>query len=196
MRFLHARVESEDVKAVALAVPLVFFPRYSVCTSAWMDDKQESQASEPTPTLSPPTSEESSFDHASLQSTPRTGYGPYGIVQRNGQRRYGPPPDWGGPPPPQRCEIFVGKIPRDLFEDKLVPVLENIYAMRFMMDFSMDVRGCAFVVGICTRVDNCCLFVGGIPNKVCIAHSVVVVYMCSQDGHYPSLMLIFPVRYT
>jgi RNA recognition motif-containing protein len=53
----------------------------------------------------------------------RTGYS---MVQENGQRKYGPPPDWKGPPPPRGCEIFIGKIPRDCFEDELVPVFEKI----------------------------------------------------------------------
>jgi len=52
----------------------------------------------------------------------------YPIVQENGQRRYGPPPGWdldvNGPP--RGCEVFVGKIPRDCFEDELVPVLEKV----------------------------------------------------------------------
>ena len=190
-------------KLSSLAVPLVFFPLLAVCASVCMEHEQESQASEPTyaeTTLSPPTSEESSLD-TSLQNTPspiaklmaRTGYS---IVQQNGQRRYGPPPDWEGPPPPRGCEIFVGKIPRDCFEDELVPVFEKvgrIYEMRLMMDFSGQNRGYAFVVygnpleakesvrvlnnyeirkgrtlGICMSVDNCRLFVGGIPKKVCM----------------------------
>ena len=117
-----------------------------------------------------------------------------GIVQQNGQRRYGPPRDWVGPPPPRGCEVFVGKIPRDSFEDELVPVFEKvgkIYEMRLMMEYSGHNRGYAFVVyttpaeakecvkvlnsheirkgrtlGVCMSVDNCRLFVGGIPKKV------------------------------
>lgn len=47
--------------------------------------------------------------------------------QENGQRRYGgPPPDWDGPPPERGSEIFVGKLPRDLFEDELVPLCEKV----------------------------------------------------------------------
>ncbi len=34
----------------------------------------------------------------------------------------GPPPGWEGPPPGRGCEIFVGKVPRDCYEDELVPV--------------------------------------------------------------------------
>ncbi len=118
----------------------------------------------------------------------RTGYS---IVQANGQRRYGPPPDWDGPIPQRGCEVFVGNVPRDCFEDELVPVFERvgkIYEMR--MNYTRLNRGYCFVVfansseakecvrqlntyeirkgrtlGICMSVDNCRLFVGGIPKK-------------------------------
>lgn len=117
----------------------------------------------------------------------------YSLVQENGQRKYGgPPPDWEGPSPERGCEIFIGKLPRDLYEDELVPVLEKIgkiYELRMMMDFNGNNRGYAFVLftnrqearnaikqlnnyeirngrllGVCASVDNCRLFVGGIPK--------------------------------
>ncbi|XP_029933858.1 APOBEC1 complementation factor isoform X2 [Myripristis murdjan] len=120
----------------------------------------------------------------------RTGYQ---LLQENGQRRYGgPPPGWDGPPPERGSEIFVGKLPRDLFEDELVPLCEKfgkIYEVRMMMDFNGNNRGYAFVtfttkqearaamkqlnnyeirngrlLGVCASVDNCRLFVGGIPK--------------------------------
>ncbi|XP_067908602.1 APOBEC1 complementation factor isoform X5 [Heterodontus francisci] len=120
----------------------------------------------------------------------RTGYC---LVQENGQRKYGgPPPGWEGPSPERGCEIFIGKLPRDLYEDELVPVLEKIgkiYELRMMMDFNGNNRGYAFVLftnrqdaknaikqlnnyeirngrllGVCASVDNCRLFVGGIPK--------------------------------
>ncbi|XP_029444885.1 RNA-binding protein 47 isoform X2 [Rhinatrema bivittatum] len=120
----------------------------------------------------------------------RTGYS---MVQENGQRKYGgPPPDWEGLHPPRGCEVFVGKIPRDVYEDELVPVFESvgrIYEMRLMMDFDGKNRGYAFVMythkheakravrelnnyeirpgrllGVCCSVDNCRLFIGGIPK--------------------------------
>jgi len=52
---------------------------------------------------------------ALLSLLERTGYP---LVQENGQRKYGPPPDWpvDKPPPARGCEVFVGKIPRDCFE--------------------------------------------------------------------------------
>ncbi|KAF7259634.1 hypothetical protein EG68_05750 [Paragonimus skrjabini miyazakii] len=116
----------------------------------------------------------------------------YPILQENGQRRYGPPPDWVGPQPPRGCEVFIGKIPRDCFEDELVPIFETvgkIYMFRLMMDFSGCNRGYGFCIytnredtrravaeldsyeirrgktlGVCFSVDNCRLFVGGIPK--------------------------------
>ncbi|XP_056622484.1 RNA-binding protein 47 isoform X3 [Triplophysa dalaica] len=119
----------------------------------------------------------------------RTGYG---MVQENGQRKYGPPPGWQAQSPPRGCEIFVGKIPRDVYEDELVPAFESvgrIYEMRLMMDFDGKNRGYAFVMytqkheakravrelnnyeirpgrllGVCSSVDNCRLFIGGIPK--------------------------------
>lgn len=120
----------------------------------------------------------------------RTGYS---LVQENGQRKYGgPPPGWDAAPPERGCEIFIGKLPRDLFEDELIPLCEKIgkiYEMRMMMDFNGNNRGYAFVtfsnkveaknaikqlnnyeirngrlLGVCASVDNCRLFVGGIPK--------------------------------
>ncbi|XP_036993942.2 RNA-binding protein 47 isoform X1 [Artibeus jamaicensis] len=120
----------------------------------------------------------------------RTGYT---MAQENGQRKYGgPPPGWEGPHPQRGCEVFVGKIPRDVYEDELVPVFETvgrIYELRLMMDFDGKNRGYAFVMychkneakravrelnnyeirpgrllGVCCSVDNCRLFIGGIPK--------------------------------
>ncbi|XP_070199264.1 probable RNA-binding protein 46 isoform X3 [Littorina saxatilis] len=120
----------------------------------------------------------------------RTGFP---MVQENGQRKFGPPPSWEGPAPPRGCEIFIGKIPRDIYEDELVPIFEKvgpIYEFRLMMDFSGSNRGYAFcmytnrtdakraikelnnfevkkgrLLGVCSSVDNCRLFVGGIPKN-------------------------------
>ncbi|XP_060555906.1 APOBEC1 complementation factor-like [Ruditapes philippinarum] len=130
-------------------------------------------------------------ERALLNLMEKTGYT---MIQENGQRKYGgPPPDWDGPQPGRGCEIFVGKIPRDCFEDELVPAFEKIgkiYEFRLMMDFSGSNRGYAFVMytnkndaiqavrlmnnyeirkgrllGVCPSVDNCRLFVGGIPKN-------------------------------
>lgn len=117
----------------------------------------------------------------------------YTLVQENGQRRYGPPPNWKCEAPPRGCEVFIGKIPRDCFEDELIPVFEQIgpiYMFRLMMEFDGANRGFGFCVytnredtkravqelnnyeirkgktiGVCLSVDNCRLFVGGIPKN-------------------------------
>ncbi|NXW87713.1 RBM46 protein, partial [Alopecoenas beccarii] len=87
----------------------------------------------------------------------------YSLVQENGQRKFGgPPPGWEGPPPPRGCEVFVGKIPRDMYEDELVPVFERagkIYEFRLMMEFSGK------FIGVCVSLDNCRLFIGAIPKE-------------------------------
>ncbi|KAI9553292.1 hypothetical protein GHT06_021188 [Daphnia sinensis] len=117
-----------------------------------------------------------------------------GIMLRNGQRTYGgPPPNWTGPPPIKGSEVFVGKIPRDLMEDELLPIFETVgpvYEIRLMMDgVAGGNRGFAFVtfttpsdatkaiqllnryeirpnrfIGVLRSLDNCRLFIGGIPN--------------------------------
>lgn len=118
----------------------------------------------------------------------------YNIVQRNGQRIFGgPPPDWTGPPPPKGSEIFVGKVPRDCFEEELVPIFQRvgqIYELRLMMDFSGSNRGYLFVrytcredakkavrefnnyeirdgkfLGVLHSVDNRKLYISGIPKN-------------------------------
>ncbi|XP_062865898.1 probable RNA-binding protein 46 isoform X2 [Trichomycterus rosablanca] len=133
---------------------------------------------------------ESPNEAALLALMEKTGYS---MVQENGQRKFGgPPPGWDGPPPPRGCEVFVGKIPRDMYEDKLVPVFERagrIYEFRLMMEFSGENRGYAFVmyttkeaaqraihlldnyeirpgkfIGVCVSLDNCRLFIGSIPK--------------------------------
>ncbi|XP_061816592.1 probable RNA-binding protein 46 isoform X1 [Nerophis lumbriciformis] len=126
---------------------------------------------------------------ALLELMNKTGYD---IVQENGQRKYGgPPPDWEGPAP-RDSEVFVGSIPRNMYEDELVPLFEtagSIYELRLMMDFNGENRGYAFVkytereealkaiqmlnnyevrpkklIGVCICLNNCRLFVGCIPK--------------------------------
>ncbi|GIY43730.1 RNA-binding protein 47 [Caerostris extrusa] len=117
----------------------------------------------------------------------------YEITNENGQRKYGPKDTNNMPIPPKGSEVFVGKLPRDVFEDELVPLFEQIgpiYEMRLMMDYGTSNRGFAFVtytcpdhakkaiedlnnheirkgrfIGVCKSVDNCRLFVGGIPKS-------------------------------
>uniref|UniRef100_UPI00358E2D20 probable RNA-binding protein 46 n=1 Tax=Myxine glutinosa TaxID=7769 RepID=UPI00358E2D20 len=129
--------------------------------------------------------------HALLDLMEKYGYN---MVQKNGQRRFGPPPDWIGPPPPQGCEVFIGRIPHDVFEDELVPVFESvgpIYEFRLMLKFSGENRGYAFVtytnqkdsqsavdalnkyelrpghqLCVCIISENSRLFLGGLPRGI------------------------------
>ncbi|XP_034018329.1 heterogeneous nuclear ribonucleoprotein Q isoform X3 [Thalassophryne amazonica] len=121
----------------------------------------------------------------------------YTLDVTTGQRKYGgPPPEpvYTGSQPTVGTEIFVGKIPRDLFEDELVPLFEKagpIWDLRLMMDpLSGLNRGYAFVtfctkeaaqeavklcndheirpgrhIGVCISVANNRLFVGSIPKS-------------------------------
>ncbi|XP_044729066.1 heterogeneous nuclear ribonucleoprotein Q isoform X3 [Chrysoperla carnea] len=77
----------------------------------------------------------------------RTGYT---LDVTTGQRKYGgPPPGWEGPTPGNGCEVFCGKIPKDMYEDELIPLFENcgtIWDLRLMMDpMTGTNRGYAFV---------------------------------------------------
>ncbi|XP_026682691.1 uncharacterized protein LOC103513782 [Diaphorina citri] len=122
----------------------------------------------------------------------RTGYS---LDVTTGQRKYGgPPPNWQGPAPGVGCEVFCGKIPRDVYEDELIVLFEKcgtIYDLRLMMDpLSGTNRGYAFVTytsrdqaDVATReldnyeikpgktlkvnisVPNLRLFVGNIPKS-------------------------------
>jgi len=71
----------------------------------------------------------------------------YSIQQDNGQRIYGPPPDWTGSAP-KDSEIFIGKLPNDIYEYDIVPLFSSvgkIYMLRIMQNFSGLNRGFAFV---------------------------------------------------
>ncbi|XP_002157894.3 heterogeneous nuclear ribonucleoprotein Q isoform X1 [Hydra vulgaris] len=127
----------------------------------------------------------------------RTGYT---LDITTGQRKYGgPPPHWEGPVPgtgeKKFCsQIFIGKLPRDMYEDELVPMFEphgTIYDLRIMVDpFSGLNKGFAFctyttkeaatlavkemdgkqvrdgkTLGVCLSQANNRLFVGSIPKS-------------------------------
>jgi heterogeneous nuclear ribonucleoprotein R len=77
----------------------------------------------------------------------RTGYT---LDVTTGQRKFGgPPPGWEGEPPSNGCEVFCGKIPRDIYESDLIPLFEKcgkIWDLRLMMDpMTGSNRGYAFV---------------------------------------------------
>ncbi|XP_067312574.1 dead end protein 1 [Pseudorasbora parva] len=70
------------------------------------------------------------------------------LTQVNGQRKYGgPPPGWQGPAPGPGCEVFISQIPRDVYEDRLIPLFQSVgtlYEFRLMMNFSGQNRGFAY----------------------------------------------------
>lgn len=114
----------------------------------------------------------------------------YFMDQKKGQRR-SIPPGRVGPEPPRGCEIFIGRIPRYVYEDILIPVFSTvglIYELRLMMDFSGSNRGYAFLkyadraqavaavtlldryeilaghrIGVVISQDNCHLFLRDVP---------------------------------
>lgn len=114
----------------------------------------------------------------------------YVISQYNGQRVYRNPTSVANP---KDCEVYVGNLPRDMFEDELIPLFETtgkIFQMRLMLDFTGKNRGFCFVkyfdkiaahgsvnilngyiirgkeIRVQKSVDNCRLFVGALPTHV------------------------------
>jgi len=80
----------------------------------------------------------------------RTGYG---LDVTTGQRKYGgPPPGWDGGQPGPGHEVFCGRIPKDIYEDELIPHFEKcgpIWDLRLMMDpLTGNNRGFCFVTFI------------------------------------------------
>ncbi len=56
-------------------------------------------------------------------------------------------PGWQGPVPGPGCEVFISQIPRDVYEDRLIPLFQSvgtIYEFRLMMNFSGQNRGFAY----------------------------------------------------
>jgi RNA recognition motif-containing protein len=111
----------------------------------------------------------------------------------------------------QYSEIFIGRLPRDLFEDELFPHLMQmggtILKIRYMMDFSGSNRGFCFVkfanpreailatrllngkilrpqndpIGVKISFDNKCLFFGNLPPN-CTAQQLVRALVRAEIG--------------
>ncbi|XP_014228816.1 probable RNA-binding protein 46 [Trichogramma pretiosum] len=118
----------------------------------------------------------------------------YELVQENGQRRLTAPELTAEVRERIKgAEIFLGRLPRDCYEDELMPILEKagrLLELRLMLDFSGQTRGYAFAlypdartarracsmldgykirpnhpIGVVKSVDNCRLFFGGVPKN-------------------------------
>lgn len=117
----------------------------------------------------------------------------YELIQENGQRRLTAPElTKEYRERIKGAEVFLGRLPRDCYEDELMPVLDNIgrlLELRLMLDFSGSTRGYAFAlfenakiaknacdrlngfqlrpghrIGVVKSIDNCRLFFGGVPK--------------------------------
>ncbi|KYM93931.1 PREDICTED: probable RNA-binding protein 46 [Cyphomyrmex costatus] len=117
----------------------------------------------------------------------------YDLVQENGQRRLTAPEIVQGDRQRGKgAEVFLGRLPRDCYEDELMPLLEQVgrlLELRLMLDFSGSTRGYAFAlyedpriarmacelldgheirpghrIGVVKSMDNCRLFFGGVPK--------------------------------
>lgn len=54
---------------------------------------------------------------------------------------------WIGDPPPSGSEVFIGKLPQDIYENQLIPLFQSVgklYEFRLMMTFSGLNRGFAY----------------------------------------------------
>lgn len=54
---------------------------------------------------------------------------------------------WDWPTPGARCEVFISQIPRDAYEDLLIPLFSSVgplWQFRLMMNFSGQNRGFAY----------------------------------------------------
>lgn len=115
----------------------------------------------------------------------------YEIKQVNGQRIYSVSDSQKIPLPPKGTEIFIGHLPKKIYEYDIIPLLEKfgrLYNFRLMLDFFGNTRGYAFAtyfnseeasraiqflngyeirpnfhIGVYRSVDNCRLFVGNLP---------------------------------
>lgn len=118
----------------------------------------------------------------------------YPLVQINGRRLLGPPKNHVGPPPENGCELYIKRIPKDMFEIDIVPHFQRfgkVYEFRLMMDYNNMNRGYGyikfcnetdalralevmphFILGprktfdIQRSYDKCRLFVGNIPKDL------------------------------
>ncbi|XP_078049784.1 putative RNA-binding protein 46 [Augochlora pura] len=158
---------------------------------AGASEDRSSVAMESNKSVTSSTSNECQLTIRLLEMLQRT---KYELVQENGQRRLTAPEIVRGEKERVKgAEIFLGRLPRDCYEDELMPILEKIgrlSELRLMLDFSGSTRGYAFAlfedskiarracnrldgfeirpghrIGVVKSVDNCRLFFGGVPKN-------------------------------
>lgn len=120
------------------------------------------------------------------------------IVQERRLKRYEPPPQWIGPPPPRGCVLYMGNMPINISEDELIPLLTAagpIYDLRLMAYENGSNRVFGFVtyftkydaavalhklnrheirpgiiMKVCLSNDNRCLMLRNIPLTIPKSH--------------------------
>ncbi|KAF9418507.1 hypothetical protein HW555_004656 [Spodoptera exigua] len=134
----------------------------------------------------------------------------YTLTQINGQRIYRKAPHaWSGPEPSRNCEVFIGRIPHDCFEDTLVPLFRQageLFEFRLMINFSGWNRGYAFAMyttdaeasnairmfnnymirpswqlGVCPSINNCRIFISRIPPTTPSAEIIRLLYALTDE---------------
>ncbi|KAJ1527941.1 hypothetical protein ONE63_007874 [Megalurothrips usitatus] len=154
--------------------------------------------------MNPPTTEEV---WRALEARLGANLGGYKLIQVNGQRKLFDPTVRDAFNPPEGSEVFVGRLPRDLYEDELLPHILRvgpIFEMRFMMNFSGTNRGFAFVtffnrrtaqkavklldnleirsgqcIGVMPSVNNRRLYITGLCGPD--SHSMHILQQCTED---------------
>nr|XP_019595846.1 PREDICTED: dead end protein homolog 1 isoform X1 [Rhinolophus sinicus] len=72
---------------------------------------------------------------------------PRNVPVDNGVPPHPHPPGWVGSPPPPGSEVFIGRLPQDVYEHQLIPLFQRVgrlYEFRLMMTFSGLNRGFAY----------------------------------------------------
>ncbi|XP_020280347.1 uncharacterized protein LOC109853041 isoform X2 [Pseudomyrmex gracilis] len=134
-------------------------------------------------------------------------------TQINGQRILSiQPTRWSGPAPGIPCEIFVGRIPKDIYEDTLYPLFRTvgeIFQIRLMVDMAELTRGYCFImyttpedaeraikeldeyeilpgqkIRVLASLDKCKLYIGPLPWYIESEEVVRVIYASAWDINY------------
>ncbi|XP_029677092.1 uncharacterized protein LOC115243926 [Formica exsecta] len=137
-------------------------------------------------------------------------------TQINGQRILSIQPfRWTGPTPGIDCEIFVGRIPKTIYEDTLYPLFKTIgevFQIRLMVDMAELTRGYCFImytnpedagraiaqldqyeispgkkIRVLASVNKCKLYIGPLPWFIASEEVVRVIYASAWDIEYVSI---------
>ncbi|XP_011641499.1 probable RNA-binding protein 46 isoform X1 [Pogonomyrmex barbatus] len=137
-------------------------------------------------------------------------------TQINGQRILSIQPfRWSGPTPGIECEIFVGRIPKTIYEDTLYPLFKmvgEVFQIRLMVDMAELTRGYCFImytnpedaaraiteldqyeispgrkIRVLASVNKCKLYIGPLPWHIASEEVVRVIYASAWDIEYVSI---------